>query len=210
MSFAEELSIPEERATQVRNKRRAGKPETVRVEETARALVLSWRWFEPALFFLLFFAIAWDAFLVGWYAVGLTMTAIAGPMAIIMLVFPIAHVAVGVGMTYTVLAGFLNRTRIEVTTNELTVRHGPIPWKGNRRYAAGQVKQLYCKGGLLRINARPNVKRLSKATLHAILDDNTHVTLLKDIDDPDKALYIEQKVEERLGIQDQAVRGELR
>jgi hypothetical protein len=48
------------------------------------------------------------------------------------MVFPICHVAVGVGLTYYVIAGFLNKSTIFLDDAILAVRHGPVPWLGNR------------------------------------------------------------------------------
>ena len=50
---------------------------------------------------------------------------------LIAFLLPIAHVAVGVGLTYYTLTRLMNRTRIEVSRDELTIRHGPLPWRGN-------------------------------------------------------------------------------
>lgn len=88
-------------------------------------LVIRFRWFRWIAVFLVFFCIAWDGFLVTWYTVGLTSGA-----PLIALVFPILHVAVGVGMTYYTLALLVNRTRIAIEGGRLRVRHGPLPWRG--------------------------------------------------------------------------------
>lgn len=89
-------------------------------------LVIRFRWFRWVAVFLIFFCIAWDAFLVNWYG----MAAIMGDPPLIMLVFPIVHVAVGVGLTYYTLALLFNRTRIAIEAGRLRVRHGPLPWPG--------------------------------------------------------------------------------
>jgi hypothetical protein len=43
------------------------------------------------------------------------------------------------------LAGFFNKTVIDVGQSMLLVRHGPIPWPGNRRLSTADVTQLYCE-----------------------------------------------------------------
>ena len=89
-------------------------------------------WFSAQLYFLLFFCIAWDSFLVFWYAMalGIGNNGQGGGFEWIAIIFPIAHVAVGVGLTYYVAAGFLNSTIIQLDQSMLSVRHGPIPWRG--------------------------------------------------------------------------------
>lgn len=93
------------------------------------------RWFQPQHVFLLFFCIAWDSFLVFWYG-----SAFGTDAPWLMIVFPVAHVAVGVGLTYSVIAGFVNRTTLTLTSDALTVHHGPIPWRGNGSFARGEIR----------------------------------------------------------------------
>ena len=100
MSFAEDLKISKASDLPSSVKAKVGRPENLDVEDTPLRLRLSRRWFHPGLFFMLFFCIAWNAFLVGWYAMGFQMPD-AGVMRIIFLIFPIGHVAVGVGLTYS-------------------------------------------------------------------------------------------------------------
>lgn len=71
------------------------RPSRMVVEDLGNAMwSVHWRWFEPSLFLLMFFCIAWDSFLVFWYTMAFTHN---GPW--IMIVFPMAHLAVGVGLT---------------------------------------------------------------------------------------------------------------
>ncbi|MEQ9461361.1 MAG: hypothetical protein RIG82_10460 [Phycisphaeraceae bacterium] len=65
-----------------------------------------------------------------WYATALS--AAAGPgFSLFAIIFPIAHVAVGIGLTYWTICAFFNTTLITLNLNRLTVRHGPVPWRGN-------------------------------------------------------------------------------
>ena len=215
MSFAEELKVapPSSEAREHRQRKAsAGRPEDLRIDESPVALRFSKRWYHPGLFFILFFAIAWNAFLVGWYVMG-SQAPDMGFMRIIMFVFPLAHVAVGVGMIYAVLTGFLNSTTVKLTSNELSVRHGPIPAKGNRRIPASQIKQLYCKSANRRLHPRSKAARNHAVgalapSLHARLHDNRDILLLKRINDLDSLFYIERRMEERLGIRDEIMPGE--
>ena len=83
-------------------------PERFKVVRSANELIVSWRWWKAQFVFLLFFCIAWDAFLLFWY-----FGAPSGG-GLIFKIFPIAHVAVGVGLSYYVLTGFVNHTTIAV------------------------------------------------------------------------------------------------
>ena len=97
-------------------------------------LLIVRRWFELGLFGLLFFCILWDGFLVCWYSAMLTDW--KGWHAILI---PILHLAVGVCLTYGLVGGFLNKTVIYVDWEMLRVRHGPVPWPGNRDLLVDEI-----------------------------------------------------------------------
>lgn len=158
------------------------------------------RWFSPKYVFMAFFCVAWDSFLVFWYS-----HATSGPW--IVSVFPIAHVAVGIGLTYSTLAGFFNRTTIAVERGSLSIRHAPVPWMGNRTVATADLDQLFCQQ---KISGRTNNSgpSVSYAVL-ARLKDRRILKLLSGLPEADQALFIEQAIETRLGIEDVAVLGEL-
>ncbi|MDY7230752.1 hypothetical protein [Hyalangium rubrum] len=177
-------------------------PSNFRVEEDGPTTRISWRWFNPLThLFLAFFCIAWDGFLVVWYGIALNME----DKPIIMILFPIAHVAVGVGLTYSTLTGFVNRTRIEVNRDQLTIRHGPLPWRGNQDLPGRQLTQLYGE----------EVARTNKGSttysydLLALDREGRKVKLLSGLTEKDQVLYLEQTLERKLGIEDAAVDGEL-
>src|SRR6266545_6110628 len=114
-------------------------PEHLVMTREAGGLTLIYTWFRPTYVFMLLFCIVWDSFLVFWYR-----TALAHPSpSSIALWFPIGHVAVGIGLTYSTIAGFVNRTRVGVNAGEITIRHGPMPWIGNRNIPAGEIRQLF-------------------------------------------------------------------
>ena len=178
------------------------------VTEAGADLVVRWRWFEPAKHvFLLFFCVVWDSFLTFWYGAAITGLArggASGPV-LLMLLFPLLHVAVGVGLTYTVIAGFLNSTRVGVRGGALFVQHGPLPWKGNRALDAREVSQLFTKEKVTQGKGGPT----STFELHAILAGGERVPLVTGFSDVEQALWLEQALEERMGIVDVEVAGEV-
>ena len=199
MSFAEDLKLSKAKALPASVKAKAGRPENLEIEDTPLRLRLSRRWYHPGLFFLLFFCIAWNSFLIGWYAMGSQM----GDVGIIMFIFPIGHVAVGVSLTYGVIAGFLNRTTVEVSASELSVKHGPVCWKGNQRLAASEISQIYCKVSKRAVRAEGSPAMAP--TLYAKLHNDRRIKLLAKAGELETQLYLEQRLEERLGIRDAAM-----
>jgi hypothetical protein len=176
------------------------RPPQMRVEEWGGAWRVSWRWFKWDYVGLLLFCVFWDGFLVFWYTLAFTQ---GGPL--LMKLFPILHVAVGVSLTYTVLAGFLNRTRIEVSpAGELTVRHFPLPWARNRSIPAGQIEQLFCEESSWRNNNRRTFH------LSAALVGGRKVCLVSSFNDPGEAKFLEQQIERQLRIKPRPVVGEYR
>ena len=176
------------------------RPSSVQVVGTGKGLSLTSSWFNLGLIPLVFFCIAWDSFLINWYAMALTGK---GPW--IMVVFPIVHVAVGVGLTYSCIAGFLNTTRIDIQRDSLTVSHGPVPWRGNRVIPALSLDQLYCKEKIS--NNRNGVRHTY--SVMAVTKNGETLELLSGIEEQEKALFIEQQVERHLGITDRPMPGEL-
>ncbi len=155
-------------------------------------------WFSPSLIFMAFFCVVWDSFLVFWYSMALRAGA---PW--IMVVFPIAHLAVGVGLTYSTLCGFVNRTRIAVEGGRLSIGHGPLPWRGNRVLETQALDQLFCEEKI-------GSKGSKSYVLSALLKGGEKVVLLKSLPEADQALYIEALLEDRLGIVDVPVAGEFK
>jgi hypothetical protein len=174
-------------------------PPRFRVERPGSGLRITWRWFTPAALFLAFFCVLWDGFLVAWYGVALTGRA---PLA--MVLFPLVHVAVGIGLTYVAVALFVNRTVVSVEKGTVAIRHSPLPWAWNRTLARGDVAQLFCT---------EKVKRGENSTtvtyeVNVVLGSGRRLAVVKGLEQ-DQALYVEQVLERQLGIGDRPVAGEL-
>jgi hypothetical protein len=179
-------------------------PERFRVSHDAvsRELRVSWRWLELQHFFTLFFVIAWDAFLVFWYAKAVP----DGEWLTI--VFPIAHVAVGVGLTYSTLTGFLNRTTLRAHDGTFRVTHGPLPWRGNAMLAGVEIRQLYVTADT--VTDSENGKSSTTYQLCALLTDGRERKLVKGLKERNEAAYLEHVFEKALGIEGASVPGEAR
>jgi hypothetical protein len=149
---------------------------------------------------LAFFAFAWDAFLVFWYSMAF---AVGAPW--IMIVFPVAHLAVGVGITYYTIAGFINRTILEVTPETISVRFEPLPWIGKKTLRTAELKQLYCKEKI--VSSKEGGQ--TQYELYAVTGANTQVKLLGGLDNSDTAVFLEQQLERWLNIEDRPVAGEI-
>jgi len=173
------------------------------INEFAGNLTIHWRWFNITYLFLAFFCVAWDSFLVFWYSMALTSRHVPW----IMVVFPVAHVAVGVGLTYATLCGFLNATTLTVSHDALTIRHGPLPWAGNRTLPAAAIRQLHCERSGSRSR---NGGTVYTYNLFATLTDGQKLKLVGGFTESADPRLLEQKIESHLRIPNQHVVGEFR
>ena len=174
-------------------------PKGLIVDEQEDRLTLTRKWFSPKFIFITFFALLWNAFMVGWFTISISM----GQWE--MAAFGSIHACVGLWLIYYVLAGFLNRTTISIDSSALIIRHKPIPYPGNREIPSEQINQLFSKE---KISQGKNSTSIAYE-LHAILRGQEKLKLLSGLDDADQALYLEQEIEKYLGIEDRVVRGEL-
>jgi hypothetical protein len=175
-------------------------PDHITMEHTPGGLTFTYNWFSAGYIFLAMFALFWDGFLVFWYSIAFSQGA---PW--IMFVFPLIHVSVGVGLTYTALAGFYNRTIVTVGMGKFSIQHTPLPWPGNRMIPATDLIQLYSEERVTRSN---NGTRITYQ-LSAISTQNKKIKLLSGLNSPDEARYLEHAIEEQLGIKDRPVEGEM-
>lgn len=176
------------------------KPKNIVIDKEGDDLLIYQKWFSFKYIPLAFFCIAWDSFLIFWYTTALLTK---GPW--IMFVFPIAHLAVGVGLTYITLAGFLNKTYIYIHESTMLIRHGPLPWPGNRELSTNELEQLFSQE---EVNTGKNGSTYTYQ-LSAILKNNEKIKLLSNLESPETALFIEQEIESWLKIKDRPVPGEI-
>lgn len=173
-------------------------PKRFTLDRANQALTISWRSYSPSALFLLFFAIFWNGFLVVWHTVALTSG------AWFMSVFGLIHTGVGVFLAYLVAAKFLNRTVIRASREWLQVRIGPLPWPGRLDVEHRGLRQLFCREKIRR--GKNGATETYQVEL--VLEGNLRKTLVKDLENADQAIFIEQQLEKYLGIPDAPVDGE--
>lgn len=195
--------VPETRSPRAsrRERARVPMPAGITVDDSGSDLRLEYRWFKFVALFLVFFCAVWDGFLVFWYGTALSQK----DTPWIMVLFPIGHLAVGVGLTYFTLCLFVNKTTVSITGYELRVRHGPLPWPGERTIPTSDLEQLYCEEVVSRNKNGTSISY----KVHALDRHGGQVTLLSGLDDRTQARFIEQTVEDWLEIKDRPVDGEV-
>ena len=189
----------DEQASRPRSRPKVPMPDRYEVNQSAGTIEISWRWARLMALFLIPFTVAWDSFMVFWY-----VTAATEGAPWIMFVFPMAHTAVGVGMTWYCLATLFNTTSLTVGHGQLSVRHHPLYWPGRVKVATSDLDQLY---------ARKRVTRSKNGTstryeLHAVLKSGKSKRLVRSLTELEQALWLEQEIEAALGIRNRPVAGE--
>lgn len=178
-------------------------PKSVKVKRRGSEFTLSRSWWAPQHWFIVFFCIAWDSFLFYFYYEAYNNFLETGWDGFdwFSVIFPIAHLAVGVWLTYALLATVFNTTNLILGSRDFTLSHGPLPWAGNLSLPKRELSQLFVvekRGG----------EGGSTFGLYALLKDETRVHLLSQNISLDEARFIEQTLEEHLGIEDVPVEGE--
>jgi hypothetical protein len=188
------------RSTGFRERPALDLPPGMTLNRSPHGIQITRRWFTWAVAFLIPFCLFWDGFLVFWY-----MAAFKSGAPLPFKLFPLIHVAVGVGLTYYTTASLINRSCITIERGELAISHGPLPWFGYRRIPGVLIDQLYAKA---RISHGKNGPR-TDYQLWLFNSSGRHEKLHANNLSIEQALYLEQQIESALGIKDRAVQGEL-
>ena len=193
-------------------------PSNIDVFRSTDSITISRRWFSNAYVFTLFFGIVWNAILIPFFGAFLSFGSMGGFGAIFIL-FLLPFVAVGVGMIYYSIAGFLNRTTITVKDGTLSVTHAPVPWPGSTSIPAAEISQLFTqevRHTHTSSSRTSNSMRRSRRTSYTYTvkviagSEGREHKLVSSLTDANQGLFIEYTIERFLGIADRHVRGEIR
>ena len=156
------------------------------------------RWLNASVLFMLIFAVGW----IGTLSIGAIQSVRDGDLMGLATLAVLPHSWIGVGLAYYVLASLLNTTEIRLQNDRLLVRHGPMPWWGQRDLDVTQVDQLYVQKSSVKVNKQPrwNLIYLDK--------DGIAHTLLRLLTSPEEGRWLEYVIETALAIENRPVVGE--
>ena len=174
-------------------------PKNIQLQSTINGLEIARKWFSRKIIGLLAFCVFWDGFMVVWFGIAISQQQWT------MLAFGSLHALVGLGLSYYLVCGFINRTHVEIGINSISIRHEPLPWPGKKTVQVGDIKQVFTRSKLHR-NKNSTSYTYQVHFLDRAGKDNK---LLPGLEKPEQALYIEQEIEKTLGIKDAPVQGEL-
>ncbi len=104
---------------------------------------------------------------------------------------------------YVLITALFNHTDIHVTASELKIKIRPIPWYGNRTIAKSEIVQLFVRE---KVNEDSYGQISKNYEIHWIDSRNQRRPLVRGLR-VHEAIYLENRLEEILGIEDQPVSG---
>lgn len=173
-------------------------PKGMDVFELRSEIEIQITWRDTLNSFLVFFTIVWNAFVLP--AAVFAIISLR-PMIVLGLSF---HLLVGISLLYYLLTTLYNTTFITADSRHLRIEHRPLklPFYPNQDIPVYDIDQIYVnKYVKSKTNGRPDYA----FAVEAILKNKEHVRIVKGIQYPDQALYIEQEVERFLEINDRPV-----
>lgn len=178
-----------------------GIPAKMEITRNVDHLQIVWKWLGLRFYLLTPFAIILDVSLLFWIILAFLLD---DPL--ITLLFLSLHAAASIGMTYYTLAGYLNRTVIDVDVNFLTIKHVPLLFRNHKKIPSHSLEQLYCtKRGY----PQAGKDFYPTCDIYAITNEPLTVQLLSDMDGIEQALFVEHEIEKFLNIEDRPVKGAL-
>ncbi len=103
-------------------------------------------------------------------------------------------------LTYYVIAGWLNRTYVAVSHGRVAVRHGPIPWVGNKEVEVSNLIEFYTTEREIR--GRHGFVLRVTYQVHARTRDDGSIKLVDGLQSFEQAFFIAKQVYEYSGMGD--------
>jgi len=170
-------------------------PEGLDVLRSGDAVVIRRSWRTWAVLPIFLFLIFWFGFLGFWYYHAFTSR--HPPLA--MLLFPLLHVAVGVGLAYFAISSLVNQTDVIVSTSRVRCVTGPLPWWGNQDLPAADIQGVNVR------ERRGNKGSVSYALMYVDAANREHSLL--STPRLEQADFIAASIRDILGLNEPAAQG---
>ncbi len=179
-------------------------PANMQVEESNNSLVIKYKWNKTLGYLGLVFALVWTAItadMLWGYS-----EEIDDDIPIFIWLFAAISMSAGLFIFYVGLAHIFNSTMITIDYDNVSVKHKPIFWRGNKDILKHDIKQLYVKQY---IHKGKRGKRYNYG-VNLIDRENKDSKLVDTLSSVEEAKWVEQKMESFLKIQNERVSGEYR
>jgi hypothetical protein len=163
-------------------------PRGFRFEPHGGGWRLSWRWISIQAVAVSLFALLWDSILVA------TLYGVSSSKSfpLFVVVCLLALVLTGAGMTYTAIAYLIDRTSVIVDGAQVSVRHGPLPWFGERTVARADIAGVVSEKHTTDDDGGFDPAVTYKVVL--LLKTGGTLTLVSGLRRPEHALFIEDQI----------------
>lgn len=201
----EPVENPEKPKNQAKKKRE--QPDNFIITPLDNGIDITYPWLGRQHRGLLFFAIIWNAFIAFFTFVMIGGMMSDGGFELMVLCFLTPFYAVGIGMAWYVLAGFLNQTSIHIQRDGIATDYKPIPMLGAKsvNVKRDDIDQVYCRR---RVAYSSNDVPVYVYDLHYVTSSGDDEEFLKGLETLNKAVFIEQTIERIYQIGDRPVDGE--
>lgn len=151
------------------------------------------KWMGQSTLIIGLLCLAWAAVFVRTYKI-IAQGINSGDVPLIMLAILFAAGAVLLG--YFLVANWLNKTDIFVNKQLIEIKISPVPWRGNMRLNAAKIEEFSVEK---HVAGSEKKRKVTYAVLFR--QNNDKITkLVSGLENKDQALFIEQKIENYLGL----------
>ena len=201
----EPIEYPDKPKNQPKKKRE--KPDNFVITQLDNGIDITYPWLGKQHRGLLFFAIIWNGFIAFFTVAMFGAMFTEGAFEFMILCFMLPFYAVGIGMAWYVLAGFLNSTSIHITEVGIATDYKPIPMLGatTNSVKRDDIDQIYCRR---RVAYSSTDVPVHVYDLHYVTSSGDDTEFLKGLETLNKAVFIEQTIERIYKIGDRPVDGE--
>ncbi|MBN1498566.1 MAG: hypothetical protein JW982_00285 [Spirochaetes bacterium] len=174
-------------------------PGKISISHSEGYYIITRKWFGLKFIVLLFFTLFWDGFMIVWHFISISTG------QYVMSAFGLIHTAAGLFITYLTVTGLINKTDIKIGRGKIIIRHRPLWWPGSREYSAAMFDQFFSTEKISHSkNGTTYTYELKGRTY-----DGSVIKIVGGLENSNQALFLEQKMENFLGITDSPVSGEI-
>jgi len=156
------------------------------------------RWFSGITIFMIVFLVFWFAFL-GVFISSAFLEGGAFPF------FITGHLLAGLALLVKVVWDFINHTDYLLKDGMLELAHAPLPWPGNKKIPAAELKQIFVKK---HVSHSSNGSSSTSYSLNYLDGQAKSKKIVGGFYKAEQALFLEQEFEKALGIHDSYVPGQ--
>lgn len=172
--------------------------------ESMLEIMVNWR--RSGKFFLLFFAIIWNAF-IGFFILTAFTAGGLGIERLFLALFMIPFIGVGAHLLYQSIGQIFNTTFLTVTNRNISIEHKPFNFliQKDQYFARENVEQLYVKRYSI---GSTNGNPVYAYNVVMVLNNKKSHVLIKGLRSLESARFVEQEIENYMNIEDRIMHGE--